>query len=152
MGKHNQYPYLLPSVAALELTYRCNHQCLFCSCPWEADNKYCKEELSYFEWTQVIDTIMLNGVSSITLTGGEPLMRDDLRDFIDYILAKGATLNIISNGRKIDDGFLDFIAERKVTICISVPGIETFVEHTGIDNVDYVLSLFEKTKIRGIQI
>lgn len=146
-----KYPTILPSVAALELTYRCNHKCLFCSCPWEADEKYLKEELTYSEWTDVIDTLMHNGVSSFTLTGGEPLMRDDIREIIDYILNNGSPLNIISNGRKITDEFLDFIAERKVSICISIPGIETFVEHTGVDNVEHVLSLFEKTRSKGIQ-
>lgn len=146
-----KYPTILPSVAALELTYRCNHKCLFCSCPWEADEKYLKEDLTYSEWTDVIDTLMHNGVSSFTLTGGEPLMRDDIREIIDYILNNGGSLNIISNGRKITDEFLDFIAERKVSICISIPGIETFVEHTGVDNVEHVLSLFEKTRSKGIQ-
>ena len=151
MAEAIQYPTILPKVAALELTYRCNHKCLFCSCPWEADEKYLKEELSYQEWTQIIDTLMSAGVSSFTLTGGEPLMRDDLKDIIDYILSRGATLNMISNGRKITDEFLDFIAERGVSICISIPGIETFVEHTGVDNVEHVLSLFEKAQAKGIR-
>ena len=142
---------ILPDVAALELTYRCNHKCLFCSCPWEADENYANEELSFSEWAIVIDTLMLNGVTYFTLTGGEPLLRDDIEEIIDYIVTKGATLNIISNGRKVTDEFLDFLAEKNISICFSVPGIETFVEHTGVDNVEHVLSLFEKTKSRGIQ-
>lgn len=146
-----EYPSILPKVAALELTYRCNHKCLFCSCPWEADEKYLKEELSFQEWTQVVNTLMNAGVSSFTLTGGEPLMRQDIKNIIDYILSRGATLNMISNGRRITDEFLDFIAERGVSICISVPGIETFSEHTGVDNVEHVLSLFEKTQAKGIR-
>lgn len=141
----------LPNVAALELTYRCNHRCLFCSCPWESDETYKKDELKTEQWFTVIDELMKNGVSAFTLTGGEPLMREDLIRIIEYILQKGASLNMISNGRKIDDEFLDYIAKNKISICISIPGIETFVEHTGIDNVEHVLSLFEKTKIRGIQ-
>ena len=141
----------LPNVAALELTYRCNHRCLFCSCPWESDETYKKAELKAEEWFSVIDELMKNGVSAFTLTGGEPLMREDLMQIIEYILQKGASLNMISNGRKIDDDLLDYIAKKKISICISIPGIETFVEHTGIDNVQHVLSLFEKTKIRGIQ-
>ena len=141
----------LPNVAALELTYRCNHRCLFCSCPWESDETYRKDELKTEQWFAVIDELMKNGVSAFTLTGGEPLMREDLMRIIEYILQKGASLNMISNGRKIDDEFLDYIAKKKISICISIPGIETFVEHTGVDNVEHVLSLFEKTKIRGIQ-
>ena len=142
---------LLPDVVALELTYRCNHKCLFCSCPWEANDTYKKSELSLQEWVNVIDNLIKNGVSTFTLTGGEPLMRNELREIIDIILSRGVTLSIISNGREIDDDFLDFLAERKISISISLPGIETFVEHTGIDNVEHVLSLFEKTKTRGIK-
>lgn len=121
---------LLPSTAALELTYRCNHKCIFCSCPWEANNDYKESELSLEEWYRVIDTLIKYGVNGFTLTGGEPLMRDDVYSIMDYILFKGANLNIISNGRKITDEFLDFLAERKISICISVPGIETFSQHT----------------------
>lgn len=142
---------MLPRVAALELTYRCNHKCLFCSCPWEANDTYKETEMTLNEWMCVIDTLISNGVDSFTLTGGEPLMRDDIYEIIDFILSRNASLNIISNGRKITDNFLDFIAERKVSICISLPGIETFVEHTGVDNVDSVLELFEKTKVRNIR-
>ena len=29
-------PSFLPATAVLEMTYRCNHACLFCSCPWYA--------------------------------------------------------------------------------------------------------------------
>lgn len=141
----------LPRVAALELTYKCNHKCLFCSCPWEAIDEYKNPELSLNEWESAIDALIANGVDAFTLTGGEPLMREDICDIIDIILSRGASLNIISNGRKITDSFLDFIAARKVSICISVPGIETFVEHTGVDNIDHVLGLFEKTRTRGIK-
>lgn len=140
----------LPQVAALELTYRCNHKCLFCSCPWESEENYKKDELSLEQWFAAIDELMKNGVTSFTLTGGEPLMRKDLLQIMEYILQKGAKLNLISNGRKVDDDFLDYIAKSKISICISIPGIETFVEHTGVDNVEHVLSLFERTKIRGI--
>lgn len=147
MNRH----FMIPDVVALELTYRCNHKCLFCSCPWESHDNYKKDELSMDEWFLVVDALQKNGVSSFTLTGGEPLMRDDLYQIIDYITSKGASLNIISNGRKIDDAFLDYIAKKRISICISVPGIETFVEHTGIDNVDNVLSIFEKTKVRKIE-
>ena len=141
----------LPTVAALELTYRCNHKCLFCSCPWEADNTYISSEMTASEWEEAIDIFIKYGVSSFTLTGGEPLMRDEIMTIIDIILARGVSLNLISNGRKIDNEFLDFLAERKISICISVPGIESFEEHTGVDNIKHVLSLFEKTHQRGIK-
>ena len=142
---------ILPPVAALELTYTCNHKCFFCCCPWEADKEYPSPELSFEEWARVIKELALHGVRSFTLTGGEPLMRKDLRKIIELIHRIGASITMISNGRAIDDEFLDFIAERDVSICISLPGIKSFAEHTGVDNVDHVLSLFRKTGERGIR-
>lgn len=142
---------LLPRVAALELTYKCNHRCLFCSCPWESEQDYKNDELTLEEWKKVIDTITANGVSSITLTGGEATTRCDLREIISFIREKNIPLNIISNGLLIDDPFLDFLAEKKVSICISVPGLDTFFTHTGVDNVHNVLNLFSKTHERGIK-
>jgi len=45
-------PSFLPNAAVLEMTYQCNHQCLFCSCPWfAADGSFdTKEELSTDAW------------------------------------------------------------------------------------------------------
>lgn len=142
---------LLPEVAALELTYRCNHQCLFCSCPWEADREYKRDELSLDEWFVVIDCLLENGVQSFTLTGGEPLARMDIKEIIRYIAAQNIPIVMISNGRAMDDGFLDFISRYNVSLCISVPGIKTFEAHTGIDNIEHVISLFEKAKKFGLK-
>lgn len=147
----NDYATILPPVAALELTYSCNHSCIFCSCPWEVSPDYKESELSFTEWSLVIDKLMEFGVSAFTLTGGEPLLRPDLKDIIDYIISHGASVNLISNGRKIDDDFLSYIASRGISISISIPGIETFPEHTGVDNVEHVLSLFERTRSLGIK-
>ena len=143
-------PFQLPSVAALEITYKCNHQCLFCSCPWEADANYKSDELSLDEWTKLIDCLLNRGVKSFTITGGEPLTRPDWMDIIRYISSKGAPIVLISNGRLVDDRVLDFFSEYKVALCISVPGIKTFAFHTGVDNINHILELFEKAKMRGL--
>lgn len=150
MIKQDNCTKVLPAVAALELTYCCNHKCIFCSCPWEAKKEYLEEELTFNQWTLAINELIKYGVSSFTLTGGEPLLRSDIKEIIDYILSFDIKLNIISNGRIINDDFLDYIAERGISICISVPGINTYKKHTGVDNIEHILSLFEKTRARGV--
>ena len=145
------YTSVLPAVAALELTYCCNHQCIFCSCPWEADKGYKDKELTLEEWFLVIDRLIENGAQSFTLTGGEPLTRKDTKEIIKYIASQNSKIVMISNGRAMDDAFLDFLSKYEVTLCISVPGISTFKAHTGVDNVDHVLSLFEKAKRFGLK-
>lgn len=142
---------MLPKVAALELTYQCNHKCLFCSCPWENESTYKENELTYQEWFQVIDTLLENGVSSFTLTGGEPLTRADIKKIIEYISERSVPLVIISNGRAMDEAFINFISHYNISLCISVPGIETFKDHTGVDNINHVLNLFELAKKYGLR-
>ena len=44
---------VLPPVAALELTYRCNHACRFCSCPWFAGMIKPSAEMSVDEWKRL---------------------------------------------------------------------------------------------------
>ena len=75
----------LPTTSIIELTNRCNHNCIFCYCPWEFDSNYINSELSKEEWFNVIDTYKKYGIQQITFSGGEPLMRDDLFDILDYI-------------------------------------------------------------------
>lgn len=141
---------VLPDVAALELTYSCSHQCIFCSCPWEANPMLRERELSTDEWKQAIDALLRRGVRAITLTGGEPLTRPDIREIISHVTSRGAALTLISNGRAMDEDFLRFLAENDASLCISVPGIETFASHTGVDNIEGVLKLFSITRSLGI--
>lgn len=140
----------LPPVAALELTYACNHKCLFCSCPWEADSTYRSSELDTSGWIDIIDTLLGYGVRTFSLTGGEPLTRPDIREIIHYISQQKAKTVMISNGRLLDADFLSFFSTNNATLCISVPGIETFKDHTGIDNISHVLGLFEQAHKYGI--
>lgn len=142
---------LLPKVVAMELTYKCNHQCIFCSCPWEEKNNHLKEaELSTTQIFKNIDIIKEHGVSHITLTGGEPFLRDDLFDIIEYIKSSNLSVSVISNGLKIDNKALKLLKKYDVQLSISVPGIKTFKEHTGIDNLDNVLNIFKEAKSLGI--
>lgn len=143
--------YPVPDVAVLELTYRCNHRCFFCSCPWEADPDYRGAELDAEEWKKVIRVLKQAGVASMTLTGGEAIVRDDIKEIIDFLDRERIPANLISNGRRLDDDLLEFLSKRDITLSVSVPGIDTFAETTGVDNLDNVLEIFSKAKALGIE-
>ena len=76
----------IPEFAALELTYQCNHKCIFCSCPWESDAAYHAKEMTCEEWKTVVDTLISHGVKMFSLTGGEAIMRQDIKELINRIL------------------------------------------------------------------
>ena len=79
----------LPATAVLELTYQCNHRCLFCSCPWEDEaGPFVRQaELTKSQWMDVISRLCEMGVSNIALSGGEPLMRADLAGLVAHAAA-----------------------------------------------------------------
>lgn len=141
----------LPSILTVELTYRCNHQCLFCSCPWENDKSLRDIELSLEEWCQVFEKMRGYGVKQITFTGGEAILRPDFLQILDCAYSLGYSIGLISNGKNINGEFLDKIKKYELLLSISVPGIESFAATTGNDNIDHVLRLFEECKTRGIR-
>ena len=141
----------LPKVMTAELTYRCNHRCLFCSCPWENEPNLKVTELSSEEWKNVFFEVKKYGVEQITFSGGEATLRKDLFEILDDAHRFGFSLGLISNGKNIDDDFLLRIKKYNLLLSVSVPGIETFEQTTGRDNIEHVLEIFDKCKKLGIQ-
>ena len=149
----------LPYAVVLELTYRCNHRCIFCSCPWDApESKYPRgEELCLEQWKEAIDKLYHSGVQSFSITGGEALLKDCMPEVVTYIHEQGlkrginSPIVLISNGLAMKDEYLDLFNCCKVHLSMSLPGYKTFKEHTGVDNADGVLGWFEKAKSRNIQ-
>lgn len=141
----------LPSILTVELTYRCNHQCLFCSCPWENDSSLRDTELSLEQWKRVFEKMRGYGVKQITFTGGEAILRPDFFQILDSAHSLGYSIGLISNGKNLDGEFLDKLMRYNLLLSISVPGIDTFAATTGNANVGHVLGLFEECKTRGIK-
>lgn len=76
---------ILPSVAVLELTYRCNHACRFCSCPWYAGMLKPGPEMEVGEWKRLIEVYsaaLVAGADSLLLNrflpGGRGLSHPEL--------------------------------------------------------------------------
>jgi len=159
----------LPSTAVIELTYRCNHKCLFCSCPWYADSNGFEilDEVDTAGWKSIFDELSACGVSSLAFTGGEALMRDDCPELLEYasslIVEKTETVDgelvtndvhpeiyLLSNGFPVNDDVLALLARLNIRLSLSLPGLSTFREHTGFDHADHVLRIFRKASDMGI--
>ena len=62
--------------------WNCNQKCLHC---YAAGQEYSeKEELSTEDWKKIIDKCKEVGIPQLTFTGGEPTLRKDLVELIDY--------------------------------------------------------------------
>jgi len=89
----------------------------------------CKEslpdELTTDEALSLVDQIADLGLRWITLSGGEPLMREDLPLLVRKFVSRGVVVNIITNGWFIDAKIADELKKSGVsTVAISIDGTE----------------------------
>jgi pyrroloquinoline quinone biosynthesis protein E len=69
-----------PYTLIAELTYRCPLRCVYCSNPLELDRH--RRELDTGTWLRVLAEAEELGVVQVSLTGGEPCVRDDLEEIV----------------------------------------------------------------------
>jgi len=95
-----QTPVSAPHRMDLALTYRCNLNCGHCYV--EADRKG-KAELSTGDWKRVLDNLWKIGIPHVCFTGGEPTLREDLVDLVEYAEDIGIVTGLLTNGVKLAD-------------------------------------------------
>ncbi len=88
----------VPHVVAWNLTSRCNLQCAHCYIS-AGPSEVAKGELSTDECLQITDDILaLNPSPMFILSGGEPLLREDLTELAAHASSRGATVVVGTNG------------------------------------------------------
>ncbi len=95
----SSYQYSAPLRMDLALTFRCQNDCVHCY----AGGPHETPELTTTEWKCVIDKLSEIGVFTLTFTGGEPTLREDLPELLLYAQSKGMVTGLISNGRRLKD-------------------------------------------------
>jgi pyrroloquinoline quinone biosynthesis protein E len=80
----------------LELTYRCPLHCVFCYNP--TDFAQVGAELATEDWLRVLREARKLGAVQLGLSGGEPLVRDDLESIVAQAHALGFYINLITSG------------------------------------------------------
>ncbi len=97
----------VPHVVAWNLTKRCNLECAHCyisAGSWHLAS----EELSTEECFRVLDEILeVNPHPMLILTGGEPLVRDDLEAIAERASSRGATVVVGTNGTRLTGERID---------------------------------------------
>ncbi|MEW5008570.1 MAG: pyrroloquinoline quinone biosynthesis protein PqqE [Cycloclasticus sp.] len=84
-----------------ELTYACPLQCPYCSNP--VDYASIGEELSTDDWKRVLKQSREMGAVQLGLSGGEPLVRNDLVELVGYARELGYYSNLITSGYNMSE-------------------------------------------------
>ena len=56
------------------------------------------------------------GASLVTLSGGEPLLRRDIYEIVEFLVGRGLTINLISNGTLLNEKAISRLSPGKISI------------------------------------
>jgi len=111
-----------PRSVVWETTFACNMRCLHCG---TAAGKKRPDELTTTEALKMIDELAALGSEDITLSGGEPLLRDDWLILAKRIREHGMKALMISNGLAFTDQVVqDIISVPLNKVGVSFDGTE----------------------------
>lgn len=80
-----------------EVTYRCPLHCAFCYNPTDYD-KHTQNELTTEQWKQTLRDARKLGAIQLGISGGEPLLRDDIEEIVIEAHKLGYYSNLITSG------------------------------------------------------
>lgn len=138
-------------IVYLSLTNRCNLRCKHCiasACVEEIDHMNTKE------WKEAIDQIITLNPKEINLTGGEPLMRPDFCELVEYLREKyKGMISLSTNALLINDKLLETVVRNVDGVSVSLDGFDEYscakVRGEGI--FERVISGIRKLKEAGVK-
>jgi pyrroloquinoline quinone biosynthesis protein E len=98
-----------PYTLIAELSYRCPLRCSYCSNPLDWAKH--RDELDTATWLRVFREAEDMGVVQLNLTGGEPLVRDDLEELVAGARALDLYTNLITSGVPLEKERLKTLRE-----------------------------------------
>ncbi len=140
-----------PISSHFELTFRCNLDCSFCY-----NEKIFGGELTLAEITRVLESLARMSVLNVNFSGGEPLVRKDLRQIIDKAQELGFNVKVYTNAVLIDEDWAKYFSDAGIF------GLEVSIhsdEPEGMDKITrvpgsfhMVLAALERLKRHGVYV
>lgn len=128
------------------VTNKCNLKCKMCD-QWKTDPALFFKEISTKEWFTFIDSANRMHAVAIVITGGEPLLREDIFDIIKYIRSKRIACHVCSNGTLLDKIAVGKLRESRLN-SISVSLDSCYAEiHNKMRGVECFDSVIEGIKL-----
>jgi MoaA/NifB/PqqE/SkfB family radical SAM enzyme len=81
-------------------TFACDSACVHCT---SAQKPAAQDEVSTEDAKKIVDKVADFGATFFGITGGQPFLRKDLFEVLDYATQKGLSTSIIIDGRLLDE-------------------------------------------------
>lgn len=113
---------LAPFQVDFDITLDCMYKCKHCNV--DAGDKL-ENELTHEEIITILNQLNDIGVSDVSITGGEPLLRSDCLDILKHAASiAGFNLTLNTNGLLVDEKLIEFLEEKcpNINIAVSIDG------------------------------
>jgi MoaA/NifB/PqqE/SkfB family radical SAM enzyme len=110
-----------PTQIELCITRRCNQACFHCNISAYSQSK--PEKLDIEFWKRFIDQCVEENVLKITVTGGEPFIREGWDEFYEHLVNAPIGVSILTNGTRIRDDHMEKMRYAGHTLSISLDGV-----------------------------
>ena len=110
----------------ISVTDRCNFRCVYCRSADPENYRDHEEILSWAELRRLAEIFVGLGIRKVRITGGEPLVREGVEEYIAHLKALGvADLSITTNGHLLAERCDRLIAAGLQRINISLDSLDT---------------------------
>lgn len=115
-----------PRMVQIDITPRCNSKCIYCL---SSDRMSDATELSTEKIINTIKELSDLGLWILTISGGEPLLRKDIFEILDYVTGLNIPIRFFTNGMLIDDDTANKLFKYKDLMLVQVSLDSCIPEH-----------------------
>ena len=138
----------------ISITDRCNLKCIYCVPRDQIPRLSHDEILTYEEILRLVKVGVKLGISKIRVTGGEPLVRKGVYDFLSELrrIDGLADLSLTTNGVALKDNLkkIKSAGIKRINISLDTLKREKFFQITGMDLFDQVWQGIERAREMAI--
>lgn len=123
-------PYHIPRLLILDITHSCNLSCRVCDI-WKT--KDTEQDLDMASIKKVLLEAKDSGIREIALSGGEPLLRDDIFEILEYAQKiKIKDLGVLTNGILLEqhlERLRPYIIDNTISLVVSFDSLDEEVHN-----------------------
>lgn len=144
-----------PKSVDIDITDRCNLRCKYCY--FYTSPADVKTDLPAEEWIRFFGELNRCAVTEVCLAGGEPFIREDLKDILEGVVRNRMRFSLLSNGTLITEDMARFLASTPrcnyVQVSLDGSGPETHDACRGSGAFDKAVSgirLLQKHRVKVV--